>query len=286
MFMDYFKVREIFAIVFNLSMLGFVSGSMITLGLGLTVAQIIAPFKKIRIVIRALIANFIIVPLFALGVVDWLPVSEGVRIGVLVLSLGGGAPFIPMIVAKAKGHVAGAVGLMVLLLITTLLFMPFAVPLVLSGVSVSSWIIAKSLISIMLIPLVLALFIRAHFSGFAQRMQPFAARFTNISILVLVISVLFLYTETIIASVDILPVIILFFLGAMIIGYLSGGKNRDIRIIFSVGTGLRNPPVAILVASQNFSTEPVAALVPLLVAIVGVSILLPLAILTGKKVAL
>ncbi|TXL14273.1 transporter [Methylococcaceae bacterium HT4] len=273
-------MKEIFEIVFNLSMLGFVSGSMLTLGLGLTVAQIIAPVKKIRIVIRALIANFIIVPLFALGIVSWLPVSEGVRIGIIVLSLGGGAPFIPMIVATAKGNVAGAVGLMVLLLIVTLVFIPIAVPLVLPGISVSAWIIARSLISIMLVPLLLALFIRARFSTFARRIQPFVARFTNISILILIIAVLFLYIETIMESVDILPVIILFFLGAMFIGYLSGGKRRDIRVIFSVAAGLRNPPVAILVATQNFSTEPMAAIVPLLVAIVGILILLPLAIIT------
>ena len=278
-------MMEIPEIVFNISMLGFVAGSMITLGLGLTLAQIIAPFKKIRIVLRALIANFIIVPLFALGIVEWIPVPEGVRIGIILVSLGGGAPFIPMIVATAKGHLGGAVGLMMLLLIVTIFFMPIAVPVMLPGVSVSSWGIAKSLLSIMLVPLVLALFIRARFPGFAQRIQPFVAIFTNISILILIIAVLYLYTETIITSVDILPVIILFFVGAMFIGYVSGGKRKDMRHIFSVGTGLRNPPVAILVASQNFSTQPIAAIVPLLVAIVGILILLPLAIITGRKVA-
>ena len=277
-------MKEMFVIVFNLSMLGFVSGSMLTLGLGLTIAQIIAPFKKIRIVIRALIANFILVPVFALGLVNWFPVSDGVRIGIILVSLGGGAPFIPLIVAKARGDVAGAVGLMVLLLVATLCFMPLVVPLMLSGVSVSAWDIAQSLMAIMLAPLIIALFMRARFPVFAQRIQPYAARLTNMSILILIIAVLFLYTDIIISSADILPIILLFFLGAMFIGYLSGGKKRDIRLIFSVGTGLRNPPVAILVASQSFSTEPIAAIVPLLVAIVGVLILLPLAVITGRYV--
>ena len=276
-------MNEIFEIVFNLSMLGFVAGSMITLGLGLSVAQIFAPFKNVRIVIRALIANFIIVPLFALGLVSWLPMSEGVRIGIILTSLGGGAPFIPMIVAMAKGHVGGGVGLMMLLLIITVFFMPLAVPVMLSGVSVSGLEIAKSLVTIMLLPLVLGLFIKGRFSSVAARIQPFAAKFTNLSILVLIIAVLVLYTETIMASIEVLPVIIVFFLGAMMIGYLSGGKRREVRIIFAVGTGLRNPPVAILVASQNFAPEPIAAIVPLLVAIVGILILLPLAVLERKS---
>ncbi|MCK5354084.1 MAG: hypothetical protein KAJ63_03125, partial [Methyloprofundus sp.] len=206
------------------------------------------------------------------------------RIGIILVSLGGGAPFIPLIVAKARGDVAGAVGLMVLLLVATLCFMPLVVPLMLSGVPVSAWDIAQSLMAIMLAPLIIALFMRARFPVFAQRIQPYAARLTNMSILILIIAVLFLYTDIIISSADILPIILLFFLGAMFIGYLSGGKKRDIRLIFSVGTGLRNPPVAILVASQSFSTEPIAAIVPLLVAIVGVLILLPLAVITGRYV--
>ncbi len=274
---------EISALVFNLSMLGFVSGSMITLGLGLTIAQIIAPFKNIRIVLRALIANFILVPLFALGIVEWLPVSEGVRTGVILVSLGGGAPFIPMIVATAKGHVGAAVGLMVLLLIVTIIFMPIAAPLMLPGVSVSSWDIAKSLLTIILIPLLLALFIRARFSAIAKRIQPFTAIFTKISVVLLIITVLYVYTKTIIANSSVLPIVFLFFLGAMIIGYFCGGKKSNVRFIFSVGTGLRNPPVAILVASQNFPMQPIATIIPLLIAMVGTLILFSFASIIAKK---
>lgn len=46
-------------------MLVFVAGSMITLGLGLTVSQIVEPFKNIKMVLLALVSNFVIVPLFA-----------------------------------------------------------------------------------------------------------------------------------------------------------------------------------------------------------------------------
>ncbi len=276
-------MKEIFEIVFNISMLIFVIGSMVTLGLGLTISQIIEPFKNIKMVILSLIANFIIVPLFAFGLLWAFAVPEGIRIGILLLSIGGGAPFIPKIVELAKCNVAGAVGLMLLLLIVTIFFMPVAVPMIFAGASVSSWAIAKSLILSMLVPLILALFIKARFSDIAGRMQPVTAKLTNITVLIMIIAVLFLYTKTIISHADQLPIILLFFLGAMGIGYCTGGKNRDARIILSVGTGLRNPPVAILVASQNFPSEPMAAMTPLLVIIIGLSILIPLASKIGKK---
>ena len=276
-------MKELSEIILNVFMFAFVAGTMITSGLGLTISQIIEPFKNIKMVILSVIANFVIVPLFAFGIVWVLPVSEGVRIGIILLSIGGGAPFIPKIVETAKGRVGGAVGLMLLLLIVTIFFMPIVVPLIFSDASVSSWNIAKSLIFSMLIPLVLALFVKARFSDIAVRIQPFAAKLTNITILVLVIIVVYLYTKVIVSNARVLPIILLFFLGAMAIGYLTGGKNRNARIILSVGTGLRNPPVAMLVASQHFSSEPMAAIVPLLVIIIGLSILFPLANKIGEK---
>ncbi len=102
--------------------------------------------------------------------------------------------------------------------------------------------------------------------------------------MILVIAALFLYTEIIVSNISVLPVIVLFFFGSMAIGYFTGGKDKQACVVLAVGTGLRNPPVAILVASDNFSSEPMAAMVPLLLVIVGLSILFPLAKRVGKTV--
>lgn len=277
-------MQEFFEIVFNISMIFFVSGSMMALGLTLTLSQIIETYTDIKKMLLVIMANFILVPLLALAIVQWLPVSEGVRIGIILVSLGAGAPFIPMLSAAAKGNIGGSVGIMTLLLVITIFFMPIAVPVMLPGVSVSSWDIAKSLVSLMLIPLVLALFIKSRFSVFAARIQPVVAKISSLFTLLLVVAVLYLYIETIIASISVLPVILLFFLGAGFIGYITGGKNRNDRVSLTVGTGLRNPPVAILVASQSFPSEPMAAIVPLLVAVVGLTILFPLAKISKKRI--
>ena len=135
----------------------------------------------------------------------------------------------------------------------------------------------------MLIPLVLALFVKARFSEIAARIRSFTGKLTNISVLLLLVAVFVLFTKTIISNANVLPVILLFFLGAMMIGFVTGGKRRDVRLILLVGAGQRNPPVAMLVASQNFSTEPMAAITPLLAAIMGLLILIPVASRIGKR---
>ena len=279
-------MKEVLEVVVDVLMFAFVAGSMITSGLGLTIPQIIEPFKNKKMVMLSLIANFILVPLFAFGIVRILPVSEGVRIGIILLAVSGGAPFIPKIVETAKGRVGGAVGLMLLLLIVTIILMPLVVPLIFHGASISSWNIAKTLIYSMLIPLFIALFVKARFSDIAIRIQPFFAKLTNITVLVLFLAIVYLNIEVIASNVSALPVILIFFLGSFGIGYLTGGKSRNARIILSVGTGLRNPTVAILVAGQYFSSEPMAAITPLLVIILGLSIMIPLATRIGKKTVL
>ena len=254
-----------------------------TVGLDLTISQILSPFKNTKLVILALLANFVLVPLFALGLISVFHVSEGVRIGIILLSLGSGSSFIPLVIKMANGHVAGSVALMVQLLIMTILLMPIAVPLLLPGASVSSWDIAKSLGFAMLAPLAIAIYIKENFSDIAVRLQPFAVKLTKISLLILFTSMGLLYSETIISNYVALPIILLFFLGTVAIGCVSGGKSNNTRMVMSVGAGLRNTPVALLVASQSFPANPMAAVIPLFLVITSVPALFLLAAIIRKK---
>src|SRR5215813_3014662 len=49
----------------TVAMLSFVVSSMLAMGAGLTVAQIIEPLHNIRLVALALLANFVLIPLVA-----------------------------------------------------------------------------------------------------------------------------------------------------------------------------------------------------------------------------
>ena len=80
----------------------------------------------------------------------------------IVFSTAAGAPFLPKLVQGAKGNIAFGVGLMVLLMVVTVVYMPFVLPLLLPDVSVNPWDIAKSLIVLMLIPLAIGLLFRSH----------------------------------------------------------------------------------------------------------------------------
>ncbi len=275
-------MHDIAQSIFNVSMISFVAGIMITLGLGVKISHIIEQFKETRLVIFSVLANFVAVPLFALALVSFFDASKGVSIGIVLLSLGAGAPFIPKIVQTAKGNTYGSIGLMLLLSVTSILFMPIVIPIIFPDASVSSLQIARSLLFTMLIPLIAGMMIKAYYPLLASKLSPWTNKISNLSVILLVFALIYLYTDVIISNVSVIPIIIIFFLGSMAIGYLSAGKNRTAQISLSVGTGLRNPPIAMLIASEHFASEPVAGIIALLMVIIGLSILFPLAKLIGK----
>jgi BASS family bile acid:Na+ symporter len=249
---------------------------MLAMGLGLTMPQIIEPLKNVRLVILALLATFVLVPLLAYGILFVLPLEQSLEIGLIVLSTAAGAPFLPKLVQGAKGNVAFGVGLMVLLMVITIIYLPFVLPLLLPGVSVNPWDIAKSLIVLMLIPLAIGLLVNAHSPDSAAEYQPFMSKLSSLSLLVLLVVGLGLNVSNILNLIGTngILALLLFVIGSLVIGLLLGGREPEIRSVMALGTAQRNVSAAIVVAAQNFSGSNTLSFV-LVGAILFLLILLP-----------
>ena len=245
-------MTEILETLAMLSMLVFVISSMLSMGLSLTMKQIIDPLKDAKAVILALAANLILVPLVAYAITLILPLDESVSIGLILLSTAAGAPFLPKLVEVAKGNLAYSVGLMVLLMVVTIIYLPLVLPFLLSGVEVNPWDIAKSLIVMMLIPLAIGLVIRARYEEFAAKLQPTFAMAANIGILVLAVLGLVLNFSSMIALVGSLGILagIIFLVLSLVIGYFLGGSDAGIKSVMGLGTAQRNIAAALVVAGQ------------------------------------
>ena len=153
-------LEQFLSTIAALTGLTFVIASMLGTGLSLTVAQIVQPLKNARLVILALLANFVLVPLLAFGITRVVPLDEALQVGLIVLATTAGAPFLVKEVQAAKGNLSLGVGLMFLLMVVTIFYVPLVLPLLLPGVEVNAWDIAKSLIVTMLIPIVLGLMVQ------------------------------------------------------------------------------------------------------------------------------
>ncbi len=253
-------MNEILETLAQLSVLVFVISSMLSMGLSLTTKQIIDPLKDTRLVILALVANFVVVPSAAYLITLVLPLDESIEVGLILISMAAGAPFLPKLVQVAKGNTAFSVGLMVLLMVVTIVFLPIVLPLVLQGVEVNPLDIAQSLVIMMLIPLAIGLFIKARYEDSAEKIRPTFAMAANIGILVLIVLGVVLNFEAMIALVGSLGILaaLIFLVVAVGAGYLLGGSDRSIKSVMALGTGQRNISAALVVAAQNFDSHRAA----------------------------
>ena len=81
----------------------FVVSSTLSVGLSLTVGQILAPLKNARLVVLSLAANFVLAPLVALGLWRVLGLDEPLGIGLLLCGLAAGAPHRDGLLTAAAG---------------------------------------------------------------------------------------------------------------------------------------------------------------------------------------
>lgn len=277
---------EFLELIVSLSGLLFVVSSMLAMGMKLTMSQIIQPLKDVRLVVLALLANFVLVPLLAYFILQVIPLEESLQIGLILLATAAGAPFLPKLVEVAKGDIAFGVGLMVLLMIVTIAFVPIVLPLLLPDVEINPWDIAKSLIVTMLIPLGIGLFIRSSSPETAARYEPMMSKMSSLTILVLMVVGLGLNLSNILDLIGTggILALLLFAIGSLAIGYVLGGRKPGVRSVMGLGTAQRNVAAALVVGTQNFSESNTLTFI-LVAAIVLLLILMPTARWMGGAVA-
>jgi bile acid:Na+ symporter, BASS family len=267
-----------------LATLLFVVSSMIAMGLGLTVTQVTAPLRNPRLVSLSLLANFVLMPAGAVLLARVLRLDEPLGVGLLLLGVAAGAPFLPKLTQIAKGNLAFAVALMVLLMVITVAYMPVVLPLLLPGVSVNPVRIAVSLVLTMLLPLFIALAVNAKWPSTASRAKPLFDRLSSLGLIlvvVLLVVVNFNKVLSVFGTGAILAGLLFIALGYAV-GWLFGGPAADTRTVLGLGTAQRNIAAALVVGGQSFSDPSVVVMV-VVVAIVSLVALLPVSRLLARK---
>ena len=268
---------ELLSKAVTVAMLSFVISSMLAMGTALTVSQIFDPLRNVRLVVLALVANFVLMPLgaFALAKVLWL--DEPLGVGLLLLGCAAGAPFLPKLAQLAKGNLPFGVGAMVLLMVITVAYLPIVLPLLLPGVTVNPVRIAQSLVLLMLLPLAIGLFVKARYDATAARVKPALDWLSNVSLILLMVLITVVNFDKVLQVFGTRGILagLLFIALGFCIGWLLGGPGKDTRTVLALATAQRNIAAALVVGSQSFSDPKVVVMV-IVVAIVSLIILMPL----------
>lgn len=277
-------MTEALTTITQVAILTFVLTSMVGLGLSLTVRQILEPLQNVRLVVLALLVSFVVAPAAAWGLATLFGLDDAQSLGLLLLGVAAGAPFLPQLAQMAHGTVAYSVGLMVLLMVVTVGYVPLVLPLLVDGVEVSAWDIARPLLLLMLLPLAIALAVRARYPD-AATLAPVMSRISSSALALgigagVVVGLPSIWDQI---GTGVLLATLLFAVVVLAIGYLLGGDAREQRVVSGLGAAQRNLSAALLIAGTSFSGTPEVLVTVMVASLLLTAVLLLAAAEIGRR---
>ena len=270
--------------VVSVAVLVFAVSSMASVGFGHDWREIVGPLRERWKVVRALVVNFVLVPLLGLLVLQVLPLERPHAIGIFLVATAAGAPFLIKLAEAGRSDVALSATLLVLLLPVTIVYMPLVVPLALPDAEVSTAAIARPLVLAMLLPLALGSVIRHYARPLAVRLRPMMNKVSTAMLIVITLAQV-LADFRAIGEILVTPAIVaalVVFGGAFLIGYTLGGPSRESREILGLGTSQRNIAAATVVATQSVGDPETVSMV-IVASLAGFAVLFPVAWLMRRR---
>jgi BASS family bile acid:Na+ symporter len=229
--------------VFNISVIIFTVSNIGAMGLESNLREALNYLRSLRVIGLILLWGWVVGPALAWLINSLLPLSEGHAAGLLLISLAPTAPFFPMMVSTARGDMSFAAALMLLTTIGTVLHLPLLAPLLIEGLTVDSWSLAKPLIVMVLLPLLIGGAIRALAPNVAQKMLPVTQKIGMVFLLLTLVLTLVLYGGEMLGTVGSFApgAQVLFFVAITAMSYKIGfGLEQPQRSAMALGMCTRN----------------------------------------------
>ena len=273
------------AMLQNVLMLVFLWAMNLGQGMSFTIQQIMTPFKRITIILLAVLLNSILIPLLYWGLTMVLPMDQNYAIGFLLVGFAAAAPFAIKAAVVENGDVPLMIGLVVLLGVLNVIFIPLWSALLMpAGTTVDVMSIATTLVVLVLLPLAIGLLIRARWPEHAKEWAPDANKLSSLMLVLLIALMVVTSWQSILAILGNLVLVgaIIAILISMIVGYFFGGKELASRRTVATVSGMRAVGPALAIATSAFGDNPTVSAV---VIVLGILSFLPLgvAIEWGKR---
>jgi predicted Na+-dependent transporter len=288
------KIPQILFLSANVGAVIFIVTSMVTLGLSNTVPGILATLKDKNLILRVLLANFILVPCLAYLLVAGLHLPIGLSIGLILVGSAAGSPFLPRVIQVPADKRALAGGVSVLLTILSVLYIPVIVPFMVPGqASFDPLLVFMAFVTLILAPLGLALHMRSGREARVARLLPWLDRTSYGGFFAAFVGVMYVFFDQVTAVIGYggLIAIIIFIPAAFGIGYILGGNEAGMQRFLAFGSAQRNLAVALVLpvldlVSQYFIPGYSAYDATILIMILTLGLAgLILLMLFGKKLA-
>ena len=245
------QILQLIETTFEPMVLFFTVANLGAMGLRIKMPEVIAALKNKIGMALIIVWGWVVGPALGYLITKVIPLAEPYVIVVLLSSLAPCAPFLAPMVGKAKGDIGFAGAFIPLVVVGAVVFIPLIGPLLIPGLAVSTWALAKPLFLTLLLPLIIGAAVR-HFAGTAAtKIFPMVNRIAKIVTLVMLSECVVIFARPMLATVGsfalLSATVFMVVMGLITYGFGFGLKQRQ-RSVMSLGMLTRNL-AAILIAA-------------------------------------
>lgn len=263
----------------------FLTSTMLACGLGLTVRQIFAPFRNVRLAISAVLLNFLVVPFIAIAASRLMGIEESLRYGLVVIAMTAAAEMSPKFTSSAKGNVGLSVGFLALSLGVAVVYLPVMLSVLLPNAHVDRGHLLVKLFLTLALPIILGLFVKARWDRLADRLGHYVHKMSSVCMVLVAVLLVILYHDDFLLLIGSgsIGAALIFIVVSFIAGYLLGWPDRGARVAMGFGAAARNVGMAMMVAAGTFADRPQVILMIVLTVVLTLIVLLPFSIILGRR---
>jgi BASS family bile acid:Na+ symporter len=241
-------MAEILEFALKISILVFMVGNMAGMGAQLAITETLVGLRNARFIVMTVVWGWVLCPSFAYLLVKIIPMKQPYAVGLILLGMTPCAPFMPMMVRKARGDLGYTGAIMLLAAIGTVAFMPFAVPRMVSGLTADAWVVGRPLLFFVLMPLLLGMAVRRYAESVASRFYPLLKKTTDITTMVMLVVMAIVYGKDFIGAIGSYAIgTLVLFVGVITLATdrLGFGLKQEQRSVLTIGMCTRNLGAAI-----------------------------------------
>jgi len=228
---------------FNITVVVFTVANLMAGGLECELKAALKWLRSPKLVVPTFVWGWVVGPALAWLIIAALPLSTGHAAGLMLTSLAPIAPFLPLAASKARGDMTFTGAYILLGTVVTVVLMPVMAPLLIQGLTLSAWPLAKPLIVLVLIPLLVGVALRFYQPAVALAIFPWVKKTGGIFLLLCLATTLWIYGMEMLSTVGSFATAawVVFMVVMAVLPYLIGfGLEQSQRSAMAIGMSSRN----------------------------------------------
>jgi BASS family bile acid:Na+ symporter len=247
--------EQLSAAVFRGGVAVAIVATVLSLGMTFPLAQLLAPLRRLRLVVTVLALNTVALPAAAWGLATAFPISDAYVAGIALAAIGSaGAAGLKAAQLSRRADLPLAVGLVVVLQLANLLAVPLWAAVVVSGASLRRLTILQSLVALVLLPLVVGAVVRARSAHLAGRLRPGLLGVGNLALVIALAAGIAGNWDVLLSVLGswVLPTAVAIAGTGLGLGLLIGGGDRPTRVTTSLVSGTRFSALGLIIVGTQF----------------------------------